>query len=178
MYEGMRMTTRANAMSRPWMSSTVTGSPPRARSRSAVDHAVEGEAARRLDEDGVAVAQARPEDLERILVVGDVMDPRRVHAGRRGAVRDAAGIVADDDEEVGDAGRRRPDRDVTGLVPLAELQHLAEHRHVPAREAGEEVQGREHGARGCVVAVVDDRGAAQAHDLRAVRGTPAGPRGR
>ena len=71
---------RANASSRPWISSTVIG---RARVRVAelapqgVDEAVEGDPARRLDQHDVAVAQARHDGgRARVSVVGHADDPR------------------------------------------------------------------------------------------------------
>ncbi len=65
MYGGIRITTSANASSRPWMSSTVIAqaAPPRSRAQR-VDERVEADPPRRLDQDDVAVAQARAKRVE------------------------------------------------------------------------------------------------------------------
>src|SRR5262245_33249813 len=67
MYPGMRMTTTANARSRPWMMLTVIGARP-ASSRQlglqGLDEEVELDAARGLDQHHITVAEAGPQEVE------------------------------------------------------------------------------------------------------------------
>ena len=51
----------------------------------------------------------------------------------------------DDDQPVDDRRRGRPDPLVARLVPVAELEHLAEHSDAPAGHPGEQVERREDG---------------------------------
>ena len=71
---------------------------------------------------------------------------RRTFAGSSPASRAPSAIaerlVADDDQQVHHAGRRLADLEVAGHVRVAELEHLAEHRHAPAGQPGEQVQRR------------------------------------
>ena len=87
MYGDMRMTISANARSSPWMSSTwanssVIGQPAAELAPEAVDDGIERDAARCLDEDDVAVAQAGRQRRERRVGVADPDDGGPVQAGR------------------------------------------------------------------------------------------------
>ena len=76
------------------MSSTVTRAASPSSSRSAVDEPVEPDAARGLDQDDVAVAQPRPEGVERRLGVRHVRGSGRVEPGLDRPVGDATGAPA------------------------------------------------------------------------------------
>ena len=145
---------------------------------------LEADAARGLDEHGVArLEQARDERGGRGLRVGQ----RRSPAVAVGHVR---GARADGDEHVdaGVAGVGADLRVEAGLVG-PELEHVAEHGDAAAgRGRGEVVEGGAHRHRVGVVAVVDDDDAAGQLDplaaqarQRDVHGpsgsTPDGPRG-
>ena len=103
---------------------------------------VEPDAARGLDEDHVAVAQPRPERVERLLGVRHDVDaragrdrlPRAPRRCRRPRIRRRP------------AARRSPPppRRPRGgrVVRVAELEHLAEDRDPTARQAGQELERR------------------------------------
>ena len=68
---------------------------------------------------------------------------------------------------------------VKGAGAVAELEHLAQHRHAARRRPvpGEDIQRLTRGGRIGVVAVVDDRHAArESDDLTAMRRRPESPR--
>ncbi len=111
------------------------------------DQPVKGDAAGRLDQDRVPVAHPWTQDLEGVVGIGDVVDPRRVQPGRHGPVHDATGVVPHDHQEFDRPPRGFADRDVAGLMALPQFEHLPEDGHAPAGQAGEEVERREHRAR-------------------------------
>ena len=129
MYGGIRMTTSANASSRPWISSTVIAAvaPPSSRPQ-AVDEAVELDPARRLDQHDVAVAEPRPQ--RRRGPSSAIAAPRgsatRPSPASRRAVGDRRRSGADDDEQVDDAGR--PPRRPRGGRPRARRRARASRR--------------------------------------------------
>ena len=149
MYGGIRITTIAKASSRPWMSSTViAASALGAPAREVVDEQVELDPARGLDEDDVAAAQLASRAASAAARSGDLDDRGRAPArarARRGRSRPRP--APDDDQPVDDAGRGRARPAVARLVPVAELEHLAEDGDAPAGHPGEQVERREDGAR-------------------------------
>ena len=79
------MTTTANASSNPWMSVVVVFVDHLgvldSSARQGLDEQVELDAARRLDQDDVAVAQPAAQEVERGLAIAGLEDARRVEAG-------------------------------------------------------------------------------------------------
>ena len=106
MYGGIRITTSANASSSPWIElDGHRGAARPSSSAEGVDEQVELDAARRLDEHDVAVAQPRPQHVQRRLAVArrggcatasrpasrrTVHDPARLRRRRRRADRPSA----------------------------------------------------------------------------------------
>ena len=89
-------------------------------------------------------------------------------------VGQGTGPAAHDDEQPDDGGRGPTDLPMTGLVGVAELEHLAQDRH-PARRRQRRQQlegGQDRAGRG-VVAVVEDRHVARRDEPVAVRCGPA-----
>ena len=162
MYGGIRMTTSANASSRPWMSSTVIVARPRRARPQGVD---ERSSSTPRDALTRTTSPSRSRGRRRV--------ERGVGIGR--PVMDAVGSSPAAARAVGDArrrpARRRPagrrsgrrglaDRAVALVVAVAELEHLAEDRDAPAGQPGEQVERGDDRAGRRVVGVVDDGHAA------------------
>jgi hypothetical protein len=111
-----------------------------------IDETIQLDAAGGLDQDGVALAEAWAKRVEGGLAIGDVLDVLGGQPGLDGAVDDASGIRPDDDEALDERGGRSADGQVAGLVAIAQLEHLAEDREVPAGHPGQEVQRGHDGA--------------------------------
>ena len=74
-------------------------------------------------------------DVEGGLRVRHVVDPAGVEARLDRSVDDAPRVGPDDDQQLDDRAGRRADVVMPGLVGVAELEHLAEHRD-PCGRAG------------------------------------------
>ena len=108
------------------------------------------------------------------LTVGDPQDPLGLETRLDRAVGNALGLVADDDQQVGDPAGGLPDPAVAGVALVAQLEHVAEHRDPPAAQAGQDVErGKHRGGRG-VVAVVEQGHVAETDELAAMRARGAG----
>ena len=149
----------AKASSRPWISSTVvTGrAARRARVLEAVDEPVEPDAARRLDEDDVAVAEPRRERLEgRSRHRGT----RTIRAGASPAARAPSAMpAAPSPTTTQPVDRRRPPRRRRGgprrrASPSSSISPRT--AHPPAGQPGQQVERRDDRPRRGVVRVVDD----------------------
>ena len=102
----------------------------------AVDEAVERDPARRLDEDDVAVAQARDERVEGALDVGTRMTRAASRPAASAPVGDPGRARADDDQPSRpSAAAASPTTPVALVARLAELEHLAEDRDRAGRAA-------------------------------------------
>ena len=90
---------------------------------------------------------------------GEQDEPFAGHAGFTSAVRKNGGVVADGDEDVGGGGGPADAVVVAGGF-VAEFEHVAEDGDAAAfhREAGEGVEGGEHGGGVGVVGVVEEGG--------------------
>ena len=137
---------------------------------------LEADPARALDQDHVAGAEAVLEELEGLVRVGRDQHDRP----GRGRQRAAPGAIP--------PGRRRPptttrgrrprprrlaDLAVAGLVPIAQLEHLAEDGHAAAGQAGQQLEGGADRGRRGVVAVVEDRHVAGPDEPVPMRRRPA-----
>ena len=139
----------------------------------AVDHAVEADPARRLDQHDVAVAQAGRQHVEGGFGVADANDAVRIHPGRDGALGDRRRIGPDHHEPVDGPCRGLADDAMALVARLAQLEHLAEHGAAAAGQPGQQVERGDHGPRRGVVAVVDDRHATKTNELDPMRCRPA-----
>ena len=180
---GIRITTIANASSRPWISSTVTRIAPgrRAPAHELVDEEVELDPARRLDEDDVAGHEPRRSTSR---AASRVARPSRIRVGVEPGL---AGTVGDRRRRPSptttsrSTTRPRPRADLAVAARRARRRARASRRGPRSRRPGspaEQLQrGGDRGRRG-VVAVVDDRHAARTDQLRPVGRAPAAGRAR
>ena len=144
-----------------------------------VDEEVQRDAARRLDQHDVALAEARPQEVERGLAVAGMQDLRRREPRipwRRPQSPSASSPTTTSRSTTPAAAAPTSRWPATWRV--AQLEHLAEHRHAPAGQPGEQVERGGHRAGRRVVAVVEDRHAAGADQLPAMRRRPAAARPR
>ena len=165
----MRITTSANASSRPWISSSGHRRDRLRRPRRA--RAAGRRRARRARSPRDALTSTTSPGRER----GE--QRRRAPASRSGDAHEPVGAAArrrarpsamprappsPDDAPAGrtTAAAASPDLAVARVVAVAQLEHLAEHRDVAAGQPGQQLQRRGDRRRRGVVGVVDDRDAA------------------
>ena len=176
MYGDIRMTIRAKARRRPWISSTVHRASARSPS-----------------------SRRSPSTRRSSPMPRDALTRTTSPSRSRGRTASRARSASRDAEDPGRRrgpppgrprrSRRRPRRRRPASRPcraaaspttrwpsslrVAELEHLAEDRDPPTRQAGQQVERGDHGAGRRVVGVVDERHAPETDELDPMRRGPA-----